>query len=175
MRFIAPVATVLMAAVGFAAAQTATHSASSSSSTSSCQAQPILDACLQRETPQFQACTANDWSCLCTQSTNVLTCYNNCPNDPGKAAAQSVVTANCNAASAYVTTSAPAATKSGSTSAISAASVSAASGSSGSTATAPSGSGTASTKASSTAGAVARAVETGGMVAAMMIGLVAAL
>ncbi|KAN0084663.1 hypothetical protein V8E54_001130 [Elaphomyces granulatus] len=172
MRFIAPVATVLMAAVGFAAAQTATNSASSSSSTSSCQAQPILDACLQRLTPQLTACTANDWSCLCTQSTNVLTCYNNCPNDPGKAAAQSVVTANCNAASAYVTTSAPAATGSGSTSAISAAS-----GSSGSTtATAPSsGSGTASTKASSTAGAVARAVETGGMVAAMMIGLVAAL
>jgi len=170
MHFIAPVATVLMAAVGFAAAQTATNSASSSSSTSSCQAQNILDSCLQSEKPQLQACAANDWSCLCTQSTNVLTCYNDCPNDPGKVAAQQTMTSYCNAASAYVTTSAPAATGSGSTSAISAAS-----GSSGSTATAPSGSGTASTKASSTAGAVARAVETGGMVAAMMIGLVAAL
>jgi len=167
MRFIATIATVLIATVGFGAAQTATKSASSSSSTSTCQAEDILQACLKSTQPMLQGCSSNDWSCLCTQSINVLTCYNNCPNDPGAVGAGQTKQSYCNAASAYVsTTSVP--VSSGVSSAIPAAS-----GSSGSTAS--SSVPTASTKASSTAGAAARAIETGGMVAAMMLGLAAAL
>ena len=49
----------------------------------------------------LSACTANDWDCLCTQSTNVLTCYNNCPSDPNAFGAQQTQTSYCNAAKAY--------------------------------------------------------------------------
>lgn len=169
MHFTATIATVLIATVGFGAAQTVTSSASSSTSTSTCQAENILQACLKSTQPMFQGCASTDYSCLCTQSINVLTCYNNCPNDSGAVAAQENKDTYCNDASLYATTTSHPAV-SGVSSAISAASSG-----SGSTAASSSSVPTASAKASSTAGAAARAVETGGMVAAVMLGLVAAL
>lgn len=48
----------------------------------------------------LSACAANDWDCLCTQSTNVLICYNNCPNDPNAFGASQTKTSYCNAAAA---------------------------------------------------------------------------
>ncbi|KAL1985091.1 hypothetical protein VTN96DRAFT_8220 [Rasamsonia emersonii] len=110
MRFATTLATLLTVSVGFVAAQdngTPSSAASpgaatgsSSSSSSSCQAQNILDACLASTTPQLKACAANDWNCLCEQSNNVLTCYNNCPNDPNRFGAEQSKTSYCNAAKA---------------------------------------------------------------------------
>ncbi|EEH41571.1 hypothetical protein PAAG_03134 [Paracoccidioides lutzii Pb01] len=82
---------------GLVAAQT-------SKSPSSCDAQNILEACLQSTQALLKTCVPNDWQCLCTQHTNVLTCYNNCPNDLGRHGAESSKIANCNAASQFATT-----------------------------------------------------------------------
>lgn len=65
--------TIVLAAAGLAAAQSSTSSAAASSSSSSCAAQNILDACLSTEQAQFSSCGGNDWDCLCTQQTNIVT------------------------------------------------------------------------------------------------------
>ena len=61
----------------------------------------IINNCLGTENAQLAACQANDWDCLCTQTTNVLTCYNNCPTDPNAFGVQQQQTSYCNAAKAY--------------------------------------------------------------------------
>ncbi|OAX80051.1 hypothetical protein ACJ72_05623 [Emergomyces africanus] len=66
--------------------------------TSNCAAQYILDACVKSTTSILASCPVQDWDCLCTQYNNVLTCYNNCPGDPGRFAVESSKVANCNAA-----------------------------------------------------------------------------
>jgi hypothetical protein len=99
-------------------------------------------------------------------SPSLNSCYNNCPNDSGATGAQQTKESYCNAASLYVTTTTPV---------VSGISSTALAASSGSGKTAASSVPTASAKASSTAGAAARAVETGGMIAAVMLGLAAAL
>src|ERR1700728_4526732 len=43
----------------------------------------VLDACIATEQAQINGCSPSDYSCLCQQYGNLLTCYNNCPNDPG--------------------------------------------------------------------------------------------
>jgi len=60
----------------------------------------IIQTCLGTENAQLNACAPTDWSCLCTQSTNVLTCYNNCPSDPNAFGSQQQQTSYCNAAKA---------------------------------------------------------------------------
>jgi hypothetical protein len=65
----------------------------------------ILDACLTSTKAILASCAANDYGCLCDQYTNVLTCYNNCPDDPGRFGIQQEVTQNCAANKAYGTTS----------------------------------------------------------------------
>ncbi|KAL4888439.1 hypothetical protein BDV59DRAFT_206139 [Aspergillus ambiguus] len=45
-----------------------------SAGSAKCDAQDILDACLNSMKPQMENCSANDWKCLCEQSNNVLTC-----------------------------------------------------------------------------------------------------
>ncbi|KAG2414074.1 hypothetical protein HFD88_003265 [Aspergillus terreus] len=76
--------TALAAVIGLAAASQSAASVptgtSSSSSSAKCAAQSILDACLSSLKPQLDDCPPNNWKCLCEQSTNVLTCYNNCPD-----------------------------------------------------------------------------------------------
>ncbi|KIW52794.1 hypothetical protein PV05_08414 [Exophiala xenobiotica] len=86
------------------AAQTATSSASTSTTSSSCAAQNILDACKATIQGQVNSCSQTDYSCLCTQYGNLLTCYNNCPNDAGVFTVQQQREQNCNAASVYGTT-----------------------------------------------------------------------
>lgn len=98
MRFTS--ALVLAAAAGLAAAQTKTNAAPTQSATSSsCDAQNILDTCKAGIQSQIDACTGNDYMCLCDNYTNLLTCYNNCPNDPVKSSVQNQVTQYCLAAS----------------------------------------------------------------------------
>lgn len=79
---------IVIALVGASAVQAAT---------SSCQAQNILDTCLAEYKTRLQSCEANDWSCMCQESTNIITCYNNCPNDAGMSPAQSTKESYCNA------------------------------------------------------------------------------
>jgi hypothetical protein len=64
----------------------------------------ILDACMATEQGQVNSCASTDYSCLCTQYGNLLTCYNNCPNDPGVTTVQQQREQYCNAASIYDTT-----------------------------------------------------------------------
>ncbi|EME84207.1 uncharacterized protein MYCFIDRAFT_195328 [Pseudocercospora fijiensis CIRAD86] len=98
-------AVFVLAVAGFAAAQSTTSVPSSSSSsvaTSGCgtQIDTIISACLGSTTPQLKACASQDWDCMCTQSQNVLTCYNNCPSDPNKFGAEQTSVSYCNAAKA---------------------------------------------------------------------------
>jgi len=65
-----------------------------------CEAQNIVDACTAQYKGRLSDCDANDWSCLCQESTNLLTCYNNCPKDSDRSGVQSQVTSYCGAASA---------------------------------------------------------------------------
>ncbi|OTA29517.1 hypothetical protein BTJ68_09341 [Hortaea werneckii EXF-2000] len=104
---------LVLAVAGLAAAQssstaaagvTSVSSASTSSSTSESgcgkSIDLIIQTCLGSTQAQLAACDATDWDCLCTQQTNVLTCYNNCPSDPNAFGAQQTKTSYCNAAKA---------------------------------------------------------------------------
>ncbi|KAF7173604.1 hypothetical protein CNMCM5623_005859 [Aspergillus felis] len=108
--------TLLVAFTGFTLAQqtsaatSAVPTAGSSSSTKPCAAQNIVDACLASMKPQLNNCGANDWKCLCDQSINVLTCYNNCPGHPDSFGAEQTKQSYCNAASAYSSQSSSTAT-----------------------------------------------------------------
>ncbi|KAL4877169.1 hypothetical protein BJY04DRAFT_198688 [Aspergillus karnatakaensis] len=75
-----------------------TTTATTQQTTSSCGAQYILDACIQTIQSQVDACGPNEWDCLCEQANNMLTCYNNCPGDPGRTAVQQQRDSYCNAA-----------------------------------------------------------------------------
>ncbi|RAH44326.1 GPI anchored serine-threonine rich protein [Aspergillus brunneoviolaceus CBS 621.78] len=87
------------AAAAAAAAAPAATTAASAGDTAQC-AKSILDACLKQLQPQMDACAQNDWDCLCTQSQNVLTCYNDCPSDPGRYTVTQQQVPYCNAAQA---------------------------------------------------------------------------
>ncbi|PYI35130.1 hypothetical protein BP00DRAFT_442961 [Aspergillus indologenus CBS 114.80] len=86
-------------AAAAAAAAPAATTAASAGDTAQC-AKSILDACLKQLQPQMDACAQNDWDCLCTQSQNVLTCYNDCPSDPGRYTVTQQQVPYCNAAQA---------------------------------------------------------------------------
>lgn len=64
----------------------------------------ILEACKATIQGQINSCQSNDYSCLCENYGNMLTCYNNCPNDIGVTTVQQQRDQNCNAASVYGTT-----------------------------------------------------------------------
>jgi hypothetical protein len=61
----------------------------------------ILDACLLTIQGQVNSCLSTDYGCLCNQYQNLLTCYNNCPADPGVSTVQQQHEQYCAAASAY--------------------------------------------------------------------------
>ncbi|CAK4033369.1 Hypothetical predicted protein [Lecanosticta acicola] len=104
-------AVLLVAAAGLAAAQssstTAASTTASSTSTSGCgtQIDTIIASCLGTTKAQLSACATNDWDCMCTQTTNVLTCYNNCPSSPDRNGVLQQQTSYCNAAKAYSSSS----------------------------------------------------------------------
>jgi len=64
----------------------------------------ILDSCVGSIQAQLNSCDSNDYSCLCAGYINMLTCYDNCPNDTGASTVQQQRTQNCNAASVYSST-----------------------------------------------------------------------
>lgn len=64
---------VFIALTAFAAAAIAADS--------ECAADYILKACLSSETAKLSNCGTNDWNCKCYAHENILTCFNNCPND----------------------------------------------------------------------------------------------
>ncbi|KAF2204789.1 hypothetical protein GQ43DRAFT_122631 [Delitschia confertaspora ATCC 74209] len=94
MRF--STAIVMLASAGFAAAQTATAAAPAAQS--SCAAQYIVDKCKKMIQAQIDDCEPLDWVCKCDQYTNLLTCYNNCPDSQEKYPVQNSVTQYCAAA-----------------------------------------------------------------------------
>lgn len=65
-----------------------------------CAAQNIVDACVSGYQSRIDACNknGNDWICLCDVYTDVLTCYNNCPNSNERSPVQNQVQSFCTAA-----------------------------------------------------------------------------
>ncbi|KAG0634838.1 hypothetical protein HOY80DRAFT_1058818 [Tuber brumale] len=74
----------------------------------SCDAFNIVETCISQYSPRASKCPPNDYSCMCIEYTNLLTCYNNCPMDTNSSGVKSSVTSFCNAAAAA--SSAPALT-----------------------------------------------------------------
>ncbi|KAJ5893869.1 hypothetical protein N7495_005560 [Penicillium taxi] len=101
MRFLTNIPILLAASATLAAA---------SSGSPKCAAQKVLDQCLQTEKFALENCASSDWDCLCTQSTNVVGCYNNCPDDQDRIGAQTIRQQNCANAKAYDPTTTPTAT-----------------------------------------------------------------
>ncbi|KAK6584140.1 hypothetical protein PZA11_003870 [Diplocarpon coronariae] len=83
-----------------AAAQTTTFSASPAS-TNVCGAKPVLDQCLGSTQLIAAACAATDYNCLCQKWTDVVVCFNVCPDDTRLAGLQNTKDSYC----AYATTS----------------------------------------------------------------------
>ncbi|RKF80283.1 putative gpi anchored serine-threonine rich protein [Golovinomyces cichoracearum] len=69
-----------------------------------CAAQPVLELCLSSTSAIASACAPTDYSCLCQKYTDVLTCYNNCPDDVRRASTLSSQSAYCANASMYSST-----------------------------------------------------------------------
>lgn len=74
-----------------------------------CNAQNILDTCVKQFKPQVEACSTTDYSCSCQGYTNLLTCYNNCPDDQTRFSIDQQKSLFCGYVSIYASTSTPAA------------------------------------------------------------------
>ncbi|RPA91245.1 hypothetical protein L873DRAFT_1819721 [Choiromyces venosus 120613-1] len=72
----------------------------------SCDAYNIVETCISQYSPRVTACAGNDYVCMCTEYTNLLTCYNNCPMDKNSSGIKSSVTSFCGAAAAASSASA---------------------------------------------------------------------
>ncbi|KAH7360047.1 hypothetical protein BKA66DRAFT_471715 [Pyrenochaeta sp. MPI-SDFR-AT-0127] len=88
MRFSTAIAIAFSATASLVAAQ------------DKCPAQNIVDACLAGYKSRIDACNEkpNDFICMCDVYTDVLVCYNNCPNSNERPPVQNQVTQFCNAA-----------------------------------------------------------------------------
>jgi hypothetical protein len=87
-----------LAILASAAVVTAQTSTASAGGDDKCDAQNIVDACKATIQTEVDKCKGNDWICLCDNYTNLLTCYNNCPDSAEKSPVQNQVTQFCNAA-----------------------------------------------------------------------------
>lgn len=76
---------------------------------SACGAEYILDACLTTENAKFAACSEGDWDCKCSSYNNIMTCFNNCPNDSRRETQQGQQKIFCGYASQFPSTTAAAA------------------------------------------------------------------
>ncbi|KAI1008145.1 hypothetical protein K3495_g96 [Podosphaera aphanis] len=68
---------------------------------SSCGAQAVLDACISSTTAIAASCATTDYNCLCQKHTDILTCFNVCPNDPRRSATLTTQSSYCSNASLY--------------------------------------------------------------------------
>jgi hypothetical protein len=77
-----------------------------------CDANYIVEQCKATQTDRIDACTTQDWDCLCPAYEAFRTCYNNCPNDTDIPSVEGQVTIFCQNASLYGSkaTAAPTAT-----------------------------------------------------------------
>ncbi|KAK4240209.1 hypothetical protein C8A03DRAFT_31684 [Achaetomium macrosporum] len=50
--------------------------------TTACAADYIVESCLSTEKAKLENCALDDYTCRCAEWNAILTCYNNCPNDP---------------------------------------------------------------------------------------------
>ncbi|POS87668.1 hypothetical protein EPUL_001806 [Erysiphe pulchra] len=66
-----------------------------------CAAQAVLDTCISSTTAIATSCALTDYACLCQKNSDILTCFNNCPNDPRLAGVRSTQASYCANASAY--------------------------------------------------------------------------
>ncbi|KAI1098615.1 hypothetical protein F4804DRAFT_338045 [Jackrogersella minutella] len=80
-------------------------STSTSTSTTGCAAQNILDTCLDTTESYVPLCETTDYDCLCDKYVAVMTCFNNCPNDPRQPSYQQQKDQYCTNASLYSTAS----------------------------------------------------------------------
>ncbi|KAK4042640.1 hypothetical protein C8A01DRAFT_33304 [Parachaetomium inaequale] len=69
--------------------------------TSACGADYIVESCLHFETTKLNACANDDYGCRCAQWQNIITCYNNCPNDPRQPDAEGQRVLFCGLATQY--------------------------------------------------------------------------
>ncbi|CEJ60680.1 hypothetical protein PMG11_09245 [Penicillium brasilianum] len=106
MRFIATKLPLLLAASAtiVVGESTTTGSGSVSTSSTKCAAQKVVDQCVQNMRFELENCGTYDWDCQCIGSTNVVNCYNNCPELPERIGAQTIRQQNCANAKAYDTT-----------------------------------------------------------------------
>ncbi|OAA66597.1 phospholipase d1 [Niveomyces insectorum RCEF 264] len=112
MKFFAAALFASTAAAAAAAAAASTTAVSTGSS-SSCAAQNILEACLDTENTQLNNCGTSDWDCKCNAYGNIVTCYNNCPNDPTISTVKGQQQIFCGYASQYPSATPTGATKTG--------------------------------------------------------------
>ncbi|KAI8639443.1 hypothetical protein BD408DRAFT_266651 [Parasitella parasitica] len=79
-----------------------------SAQVAACAAQQVLTTCLSNEDTYLKTCldrgTFVDYSCLCKWHTAKLSCYDNCPNDPGMPFAKGSKDTFCSIAQTYNTT-----------------------------------------------------------------------
>lgn len=94
MKFLIPVA---LLALGVSAQS----SAAGGSSSSKCDADYIVTNCLESENAKLEACDYTDYDCQCAAAQSILTCYNNCPNDPRGNDAKGQVQIYCDNASIH--------------------------------------------------------------------------
>ncbi|RUS26332.1 hypothetical protein BC938DRAFT_470905, partial [Jimgerdemannia flammicorona] len=47
-----------------------------------CAAQTVFDACMQLEKNNLATCGSVDWNCQCQWEKAILTCYDDCKDDP---------------------------------------------------------------------------------------------
>ncbi|QDS76311.1 hypothetical protein FKW77_002365 [Venturia effusa] len=96
MRFSAALLTVAAGIVS--AASTTATSVAASSTGSTCDAQSVFDLCIQSTTAILNDCNQADYICMCQKQTDVLTCYNTCPDDPLHSSAKGTNASYCQAA-----------------------------------------------------------------------------
>ncbi|OIW29165.1 hypothetical protein CONLIGDRAFT_409077 [Coniochaeta ligniaria NRRL 30616] len=72
-----------------------------SAQSTACAADYIVEACLGTANGQLADCNNNDYGCQCAAYTNMLTCFNNCPNDTRIPTYQAQKTTYCGLASQY--------------------------------------------------------------------------
>ncbi|KAL0095845.1 hypothetical protein J3Q64DRAFT_1708927 [Phycomyces blakesleeanus] len=88
MKFTATLTTTIVAAL--ALGQTV-----SAQNVTECAVAGIFNQCLQNEDTYIKTCIVTDYACLCRWHTVKLSCWNNCPNEPGRATQQSLTTSHC--------------------------------------------------------------------------------
>ncbi|SPO06663.1 uncharacterized protein DNG_09355 [Cephalotrichum gorgonifer] len=68
-----------------------------------CDAENIVEACLESEQAKLAACKTSEYDCICAANQAISTCYNNCPNDSRKVQAEGQVQIACANASVFGT------------------------------------------------------------------------